>query len=215
MNWSLKQLKRDALILGLSTVILICFGLSTSNAIIGTPFGTIAPRYGTIAAKGLVLGENGKPIWVEFDQDGKVVREIWMEIPGHYPGVQIDEFTVMPNHIHGIIIVTTPVGATPSGCPDYQEQADELPGQAGKSTGQADELPGQAGKSTGQARGPQQGQADELPGQAGKSTGQARGPAPTGRLSLLDVVHRFKSLTTARYRHGVMQNHWQPFYGKL
>ncbi|MDY6893607.1 MAG: transposase [Chloroflexota bacterium] len=125
---------------------------------------------------------------------GKMVREIWLEIPEHYPGVQIDEFTVMPNHIHGIIIVTTSVGATPSGCPDYPEQADELPGQA---------------------RGPQQEQMGESTGQAGESKGQARGPAPTGRLSLPDVVHRFKSLTTARYRHGVMQNHWQPFYGKL
>ena len=30
-----------------------------------------------------------------------------------------------------------------------------------------------------------------------------------------DVVHRFKSLTTARYRHGVNQHNWPPFPGKL
>ena len=33
-------------------------------------------KYGTIAAKGTVLGPNGKPIWVEYGSDGSVVREI-------------------------------------------------------------------------------------------------------------------------------------------
>ena len=45
--------------------------------------------------------------------------------------------------------------------------------------------------------------------------GQPRGVAPTAGLSLPDVVHRFKSLTTARYRHGVKQKQWPPFPGKL
>jgi len=43
--------------------------------------------------------------------------------------------------------------------------------------------------------------------------GQPQGVAPT--MSLPDVVHRFKSLTTTRYRHGVIQNGWRPFPGKL
>ena len=34
-------------------------------------------------------------------------------------------------------------------------------------------------------------------------------------MSLPDVVHRFKSLTTARYRKGVLQDGWQPFPGRL
>jgi putative transposase len=34
-------------------------------------------------------------------------------------------------------------------------------------------------------------------------------------MSLPDVVHRFKSLTTARYRHGVYERGWQPFPGRL
>jgi len=39
---------------------------------------------------------------------------IWDEIPFYYAGNGIDEFTVMPNHMHGIIII---VGETPCGCP--------------------------------------------------------------------------------------------------
>lgn len=37
---------------------------------------------------------------------------IWDEIPTHYASVAIDEFVVMPNHIHGIIINTTEYTAT-------------------------------------------------------------------------------------------------------
>jgi putative transposase len=34
-------------------------------------------------------------------------------------------------------------------------------------------------------------------------------------MSLPDVIHRFKSLTTARYRTGVLQHAWQPFPHRL
>ena len=34
-------------------------------------------------------------------------------------------------------------------------------------------------------------------------------------MSLGDVVHRFKSLTTKRYIDGVKQRGWPPFPGKL
>jgi len=39
---------------------------------------SVGPAYksGTIAAKGLVLGDSGKPIWAEFNAQGEVVREI-------------------------------------------------------------------------------------------------------------------------------------------
>ncbi|WYD82315.1 MAG: hypothetical protein V8K32_07970 [Candidatus Electrothrix gigas] len=40
---------------------------------------------------------------------GRMVQTIWDEIPDHYPGVDIDEFRVMPNHIHGIVVLSNPV----------------------------------------------------------------------------------------------------------
>ena len=45
--------------------------------------------------------------------------------------------------------------------------------------------------------------------------GRPRGVAPTKVLSLPDVVQRFKSLTTAKYREGVRQSDWRPFAGQL
>lgn len=36
---------------------------------------------------------------------GKAVNLCWNDIPKHFPFVQLDEFIIMPNHIHGIIII--------------------------------------------------------------------------------------------------------------
>lgn len=34
----------------------------------------------------------------------------WLEIPHHFPIIELDVFVVMPNHVHGIIIIKTPDG---------------------------------------------------------------------------------------------------------
>jgi putative transposase len=36
---------------------------------------------------------------------GQIVERDWLAIPNHYPHVALDEFVVMPNHIHGIVII--------------------------------------------------------------------------------------------------------------
>ncbi|HOU75849.1 MAG TPA: hypothetical protein PK957_01875 [Candidatus Dojkabacteria bacterium] len=33
---------------------------------------------------------------------GKIVNKYWSDIPNHFINVYIDEYIVMPNHIHGI-----------------------------------------------------------------------------------------------------------------
>jgi REP element-mobilizing transposase RayT len=37
--------------------------------------------------------------------DGRIVQAAWDELPEHYPGVECDVFMVMPNHVHGIIVL--------------------------------------------------------------------------------------------------------------
>ena len=39
------------------------------------------------------------------NQYGETAERYWKEIPNHYKNVEIDEFVIMPNHIHGIIII--------------------------------------------------------------------------------------------------------------
>ncbi len=36
---------------------------------------------------------------------GRIVEKIWNDIPERYPGVCIDAFVVMPDHVHGIIMI--------------------------------------------------------------------------------------------------------------
>jgi len=96
---------------------------------------------------------------------GRMVQTVWDDLPNHYAGMETDAFIVMPNHVHGIVVL---VGAAPRGRPVF-------------------------------------GQAQEL--------GQAQGPAPT--LSLPDVVHRFKTLTTKRYTDGVKRDGWPPFRSRV
>jgi putative transposase len=46
--------------------------------------------------------ENGRMLLNEL---GEIANACWMEIPKHFTGVELDEFIIMPNHIHGIIVV--------------------------------------------------------------------------------------------------------------
>ncbi len=45
---------------------------------------------------------------------GVVVQKTWLEIPEHFPETSLSAFVVMPNHLHGIIIINDNcvVGAT-------------------------------------------------------------------------------------------------------
>ncbi|MBI4388341.1 MAG: transposase [Candidatus Omnitrophica bacterium] len=96
-------------------------------------FGKVIVGAGPSASPRIVLNEIGL-----------VVKSIWEQLPDCYDGVAIDEFVVMPNHVHGILTLTA--------------------------TG-----------------------------------GRPQGAAPT--IDLPSVVHRFKSLTAARYHKIMKQNH--------
>jgi putative transposase len=37
---------------------------------------------------------------------GEIAKKCWEEIPVHFPHVRLDEYVIMPNHLHGIIIIT-------------------------------------------------------------------------------------------------------------
>ena len=42
---------------------------------------------------------------IVLSQIGKTAQEYWLEIPNHFANTELDEFVIMPNHIHGIIII--------------------------------------------------------------------------------------------------------------
>jgi putative transposase len=72
------------------------------------------------------------------NESGRMVQAVWNELPEHYPGVAIDVFALMPNHIHGIIVLTSSVGATPRGCPDPRDHDErQQQTEAGQARGPA------------------------------------------------------------------------------
>ena len=51
--------------------------------------------------------ENGEMV---LNDAGKMIEKYWREIPEHYPNVILDAFVIMPNHVHGILIIDNNVG---------------------------------------------------------------------------------------------------------
>ena len=41
----------------------------------------------------------------EFPELHEIVERQWQDIPNRYPNVELDEYVIMPNHLHGIIII--------------------------------------------------------------------------------------------------------------
>jgi len=50
---------------------------------------------------------NGK---MQLSEIGQIASQMWYEIPVHFPFIDLDAFVVMPNHIHGIIVINRFVG---------------------------------------------------------------------------------------------------------
>jgi len=51
------------------------------------------PFFGSIRDSGMHLSPAGEQ-----------AHRIWQELPDHHPHVEVDEFVIMPNHMHGILI---------------------------------------------------------------------------------------------------------------
>ena len=58
-----------------------------------------------VQGRGCTLGTitNGD---MHLNMAGEIVQAAWEDLPRHYPHVVLGEFCVMPNHVHGIIILT-------------------------------------------------------------------------------------------------------------
>ena len=69
-------------------------------------YGSDGAYFITICVKNrkCVFGEiiNGK---MGLSKIGGMVQKYWCEIPHHFENIQLDEFIIMPNHVHGIVII--------------------------------------------------------------------------------------------------------------
>jgi putative transposase len=42
---------------------------------------------------------------------GRLVQSVWYDLPKHYPRLECDAFVIMPNHIHGVIVLADVVSS--------------------------------------------------------------------------------------------------------
>lgn len=42
---------------------------------------------------------------MQLSKIGEIAEKYWLEIQNHFPFVELDEFVIMPNHIHGILMI--------------------------------------------------------------------------------------------------------------
>ena len=77
---------------------------------------------------------------------GQIAHERWHEIPAHFAFVHLDAFVVMPNHVHGILIIRQT--SDPHQITDLNADREQMPGGAefGEMPGGAEfgEMPGGA-----------------------------------------------------------------------
>lgn len=72
-------------------------------------YGWNAPYFVTIctANRELFFGDVMDDI-MNLSEIGKIANKYWLEIPEHFPFVKLDVHVVMPNHVHGIVIIDKP-----------------------------------------------------------------------------------------------------------
>ena len=117
---------------------------------------------------------------------GEMVQKIWNNLSIKCPDMVIDEYIIMPNHVHGIIFI---VGAPLVGAHSVKSPMGDKGAHSVKSPmGDKDRA----------------GTPDDRAGTR---------PAPTS--SLGDVVGIFKSMSTHQYAINVNANNWPAFPGKL
>jgi len=66
----------------------------------GTYFVTICLQGRECLFGGIANGE------MEMNEAGLMVADAWLALPERFPSILVDEFVIMPNHFHGIILIT-------------------------------------------------------------------------------------------------------------
>ena len=139
-----------------------------------------------------VFGEI-KDCVMHMNDAGRTVESLWNDLPKHYPNILLDAFIVMPNHLHGIIVINDAVWASLVGT----QNSDGI-----QNKGQARDLPLQDMSVNSGVGVPLVGTLNR------RATTRV---APT----LCEIVGAFKSKSTNEYIGGVKQSGWIPFDGKL
>jgi REP element-mobilizing transposase RayT len=68
---------------------------------------------------------------IKLNTNGEIARGSWLSIPRHFKNVELDEFVIMPNHLHGIIIIeSSEVAGEALANQDFSQLFSEVAGEA-------------------------------------------------------------------------------------
>jgi REP element-mobilizing transposase RayT len=60
---------------------------------------------------------------MRLNEVGKVAEWIWKALPQYFPSVEVDQFVVMPNHLHGILVLSEAFTDVPMSDPGTSKNA--------------------------------------------------------------------------------------------
>jgi len=170
----------------------------------GRYFVTICAQEKACLFGGIASGQ------IELNDYGRIVENVWKELPLHFPLVELDRFVVMPNHFHAIVVIVDPranrVGA---GFP----RPDSEPSETGVGAGfpRPDSEPSETGVGAGF---PRPASCHSKPGRGKPAPTMHGGENPPLR-ALGDVIRWFKYESTKRInelRDMTGQHIWQRNY---
>ena len=61
--------------------------------------------YGSAGAYFITVCAHGRAFLFAEDQYSEAVVSAWRDLPAHYVGLRLDEFVILPNHVHGIVML--------------------------------------------------------------------------------------------------------------
>ena len=68
---------------------------------------------------------------IKLNTNGEIARGSWLSIPRYFKNVELDEFVIMPNHLHGIIIIeSSEVAGEALANQDFSQLFSEVAGEA-------------------------------------------------------------------------------------
>ena len=57
---------------------------------------------------------SSRTIEIELTEIGRIIENQWNEIPNQFESVSLDQFIIIPNHVHGIVIINHRADARPA-----------------------------------------------------------------------------------------------------
>ena len=61
--------------------------------------------YGQQGAYGVTICTQNRELYFENGSIAEIAERCWIAIPQHFPMVELDEWVLMPNHLHGILVI--------------------------------------------------------------------------------------------------------------